>query len=415
MKMKILKNDKYLAPIAALAILAIGTAVRAVPNVSQTFSLPWVHQENVSSNESPQLEIAGSQKPTIVVPEEQATIQAVAGALPSVVSIIVSKEISAVPQQLVMPFNDSFGFPQFKIVTPNGRDQKTKKQEVGSGTGFVVDQAKGLILTNKHVADDPKAEYEVVIKDGTRIPATVVDRDPVNDLAVLQVKRTDLPALKLGNSLNIQLGQTVIAVGNALGQFQNSVTKGVVSGIGRSITAGTDTGSSERLDNVIQTDAAINPGNSGGPLLNLQGEVIGINSAVSMNGQSVGFAIPIDIAKSVISSVQKTGKISRPYLGVRYVVIDAELAKEQSLGRDYGALIGGGSGNDSSVIADSPAAKAGLKNGDIIIAVNGTKLQNGKTLAVMMQQFIPGDEVVLTVYRAGVEQDIRVKLGEFSH
>ncbi|RLB87157.1 MAG: hypothetical protein DRH10_09570, partial [Deltaproteobacteria bacterium] len=230
------------------------------------------------------------------------------------------------------------------------------------------------------------------------------------------IEAKNLPTLELGDSDKIEIGQTVIAIGNALGEFRNTVTKGVISGIGRTITAGDSRGRSEMIESAIQTDAAINPGNSGGPIVNLAGQVIGINTAISSQGQLLGFAIPINEAKRVINSVEKYGKIVRPFLGVRYILNNPEFAKKNQLKVDYGAIIvRGETVKDFAVIPGSPADKAGLQENDIILEVNGTKIERGNSLAKLLSKYAPGDEVTLKVLSKGKEKEVKVKLEEFKN
>jgi len=275
--------------------------------------------------------------------DSEKTIMAVEKINPAVVSIVVSKYVSNYYSLETYPFgndffDDFFQGPSIPTPVPN-EEQPKEKQEVGGGTGFVVSASSGLILTNKHVVTDQAAEYTVITNDGEKYEAEVLARDPFNDMAILKIQATNLPEIKLGDSDQIKLGQTVIAIGNALGEYRNTVTKGVISGISRRVVAGDNYGRSEVLEDVIQTDAAINFGNSGGPLINLQGEVIGINTAISSQGQLIGFAIPINQAKQVINSVKEHGRIVRPFLGVRYMVVNKEIAAKNNLPYDYGALI----------------------------------------------------------------------------
>jgi serine protease Do len=252
----------------------------------------------------------------------------------------------------------------------------------------------------------------VLTNDGKTYRATVLARDPNQDLAVLKIDATGLPTVTLGDSSNLQLGQTAIAIGNALGQFSNTVSVGVVSGLARTVTAGApDTGAQETLHNVIQTDAAINPGNSGGPLLNLQGQVIGINSAVAENAQGIGFAIPINQAKQDITSVETTGNISAPYLGVRYEELDPTIASQNNLPVNFGAWVQGTNGQ-AAVTANSPAAKAGIQAGDIITAVNGTQLNASNDLGSIINQHKVGDTLTLTINRGGKEITAQVTLAQ---
>jgi serine protease Do len=237
-------------------------------------------------------------------------------------------------------------------------------------------------------------------------------RDTAIDLALVKIDGKNLPTLSLGDSDTLQLGQTVVAIGNALGEFSNSVTRGIVSGINRKITAG-DMEGSEVIDQAIQTDAAINPGNSGGPLLNLAGQVIGVNTAVSQEGQSVGFAIPINIAKQSIESVQKFGRIIRPYLGVRYVIINADMASQNQLPFSYGALVSRGTDpGQVAVVPGSPADKAGLVENDIILEADGVKVDADHTLVSAIIKKKVGDTINLKIYHKGDTKTVTVTLAE---
>ena len=221
-------------------------------------------------------------------------------------------------------------------------------------------------------------------------------------------------ALKLGNSEQIQIGQTVIAIGNALGEFSNSVSVGIISGLGRTITA-SGGGMVETLEDILQTDAAINPGNSGGPLLNLKGEVIGVNVAVAESAQSIGFAIPINKAKRGVEQVKSGGKIVYPFLGVRYALITPELIAQDGLSVDYGVLIvRGGNENEPAVLADSAADKAGIKEKDIILELGGKKITSESTLSKLIQQYYPGDTVDLKILRGEEGLTVTATLGEKS-
>ncbi len=356
----------------------------------------------------------------ITINEEKKAIDVVEKVNPSVVSIVVSKYVSRYYGSQGSPFDDffNFGFP-FDYSVPNTprdypQDQEKQKQEVGGGTGFIISSKEGLILTNKHVISEEDAEYTVVTNSGEKYEAKVLASDPFNDIAVLKIEAKNFPEVKLGDSDSLKIGQTVIAIGNALGEYRNTVTKGVVSGIGRRVVAGDAMGSSEVLEDVIQTDAAINFGNSGGPLINLQGEVIGINTAINLQGQLIGFAIPINQAKQVIDSVKKYGRIIRPFLGVRYLLINEQIAKENKLPYNYGALIVRGEElTDLAVIPGSPANKAGLVENDIILEIEGQKITEEKSLAKEVQKYKPGDEIELKIYHQGKEKTIKVVLEEY--
>mgnify|MGYP001594121979 FL=1 len=269
----------------------------------------------------------------------------------------------------------------------------------------------GLVITNKHVVADREAEYTVLTNDGKKIAVKVLARDPLQDLAILKIEAKDLKFLQLGESSHIKIGQTAIAIGNALGEFRNTVSVGVISGLQRSIIASGSSGGPEVLQELIQTDAAINPGNSGGPLLNLQGEVIGINIAVAQGAENVGFAMPINKAKRDLENVRQQGRIIYPFLGVRYTTITRELAEKEKLGRDQGALVVGAEG-EPAVVAGSPAESAGVKERDIILELNGELINLEHTLASLIQKHQVGDAVTLKVFRDGKELEVKVKLEE---
>lgn len=280
-----------------------------------------------------------------------------------------------------------------------------------AGTGIIV-TSDGYILTNKHVIEGA-TKISVVLDDGTTYEdVEVAAEDSLNDIAFLKINGvSELKAATLGDSKTITVGQQVIAIGNALGEYQNTVTSGIISGTGRSLTATDSTGSmSETLSDMIQTDAAINSGNSGGPLVNAAGEVIGVNTATSSSAENMGFAIPISSVKGMLAQLEETGKASRAYLGVYTVEITAELAKEYNLPTSAGAYVYHSS-KYSAVIAGSPAEKAGLKNKDIITAVNGVKIGSSGSLSSLTGEYKPGDTVQLTVVREGKEIAINVELG----
>lgn len=352
---------------------------------------------------------------TLAVEEESATTQVVEKVSPSVVSIVGTRDLSqyyGTDDSNLFQFENIFGMP-FNFNSPQGQEGR---QEVENGTGFII-SADGLILTNKHVVVSASlgVEYSVVTNDGQRYDAEVLSSDPFNDLAVIKIKAKDLSIVELGDSDVLKIGQTVIAIGNTLGEYRNTVTRGVISGIGRSIEA-SGGGTSEKLENVIQTDAAINFGNSGGPLLNLAGQVIGINSAVDRQGEAVGFAIPINEAKQAIESVKKNGKIVRPVLGIRYIMINQTLQKKNNLPYDFGALIVRGSNqSELAVIPGSAADKAGLVENDIILEMDGEKLDENNSLAEKIQKYSPGDRVTLKIYHDGAEKEAQAELGEYEN
>lgn len=340
-----------------------------------------------------------------LVVEDSDTTQVVSKAESSVVSIVISKAVATQPSSRGLyydPFNNTITPGDSVPQTPNSDEQTV---EICSGTGFVISE-DGMILTNKHVICDESASYSVIFSDGTKQDARVLDVDPLTDLAILKIEATGLVPLELGDSSLLAQGETVLAIGNALGEYQNTVTKGIVSGLNRDL-GGNYTG-------LIQTDAAINEGNSGGPLINLAGQVIGINTAIRRDGQAegLGFAIPINDAKADIESVKTQGRIIRAALGVRYQPITPELAALNDLPYEYGAYISGNGNDTVGVIPGSSAEKAGLKEGDIVLEVNGIKVDETHPLASMIKGFGVGDEVALKIYQDGVEKDVVAILAE---
>lgn len=412
--------------LVAIALFAVNViaAPRAQANAvanffGQLFSFPTLSFPGGSSSGTPAPNTATTTQLYQPVAEyEQSVINAVKQASPAVVSIVISENVPIVEQCPYNPFGNLP--PEFQQFFGNGASGssgltqpcstgQTQLQQVGGGSGFIV-SSDGLILTNKHVVSDTGASYTVITNDGKQYKATVLARDPSQDLAVVKIAASNLPTITLGDSSGVELGETAIAIGNALGQFSNTVSVGVVSGLERTVTAqAPDTGAQETISNVIQTDAAINPGNSGGPLLNLAGQVIGINTAIASNAQNIGFAIPINQAKHDIASVESTGKIQAAYLGVRYIPITPDLAQSQNLPVNYGALVRGDS-SGAGVVANSPAAKAGVQAEDIVTAVDGTSLENND-LATLISQYNPGTTVTLTIDRGGKTISVQVTLG----
>jgi serine protease Do len=321
---------------------------------------------------------------------------------PSVVSVNVN----------ITNANSNSGLGAFGFLQP--------EQEQAAGTGIII-SSDGLIVTNRHVVPAGTTNVSVTLSDGTELKdVSVLGRTSQSDtldvafLKINNVRGHKLHPAVLGNSAKVQVGDDVVAIGNALGQFQNTVTSGIISGYGRSLQAGDSSGSSsESLVDLFQTDAAINEGNSGGPLVNLNGQVIGINTAVAGGGaQNIGFAIPINDIKGLIEQVAKTGKFARPYLGVRYVQLTSDIAKEFDLKTNDGAFIAPSvDPSHPSVLPGSPADKADLKPSDVITAVNGTKIDQRHSLTALLSQHQPGDRVKLTVLRGGRNLHISVSLG----
>lgn len=287
------------------------------------------------------------------------------------------------------------------------REEAGREQDIG--TGFIISN-DGLIVTNKHVVSETQVTYKVITKDGKEFNTEKIYRDAANDLAIVKINPggTALTPVELGDSANLKVGQFVIAIGTALGEFRHTVTTGVVSGLGRGIYAGSPFEGVERLDNVIQTDAAINPGNSGGPLINSAGQVIGVNAAVAQAAQNIGFAIPINVVKDSIKNFQETGSFSRPFLGVQYQMIDLETALLNKI--PQGALVRG-------VVAGSPADKAGIKEKDILTKLDGQEIKEDPTaggggLAALINKKKVGNTVTLEYWRDGETKTITAILTE---
>jgi S1-C subfamily serine protease len=319
-----------------------------------------------------------------ILTEESVVIEVAEKVSPSVVTVGVTKT-----QQVFDFFNDPFSDPFGFFRQPQGREE-TIEQDIGSG--FVIDE-QGLVVTNRHVVDDPEAEYRVIGQDDKEYEVQKIYRDPVNDMAILKIDANGLKPVELGDSSDLKVGQFVVAIGTALGEFRHTVTTGVISGLGRGITAGSPfEGYAEQLDNVIQTDAAINPGNSGGPLLNSAGQVIGVNVAVAAQGENIGFALPINVVKDAIKNFNETGQFTRAFLGVRYRMISREAALMNEV--PQGAFV-------VDVIEDSSADEVGLEEGDIIVKVDGQKMEEENGLASIIQKKKVGDKMVLEVWRDG--------------
>jgi len=347
---------------------------------------------------------SGKPIPTGTAAEESQVINVVAKVNPAVVSIIVSKDMPVVEQY--NPFDYYFGGDN--STQPN--QNSTKKQEIGGGSGFFV-SADGYIVTNNHVVEDSTAEYTVLTNSSKRYTAKILAKDSTLDVAVLKIDGNNFSYLSFADSGTIKLGQTVIAIGNALAEYQNSISMGVVSGLSRSITASDGAGSSEQLDGVIQTDAAINPGNSGGPLLDIKGNVIGVNVAIQNGAENIGFALPSNLVKSVAESVIKTGEIIRPYIGIRFTPVTETLKENNNLSVDYGVLVSKGStANDLAVIPGSPADKAGIVENDIILEIDGVKLDSTKSFSSIIRQKQVGRTVTLKILHKNDTKEVKVKL-----
>lgn len=318
-----------------------------------------------------------------IVSEESVVIDIVEKVTPSVVTVGVEQKIANFD-----PF-DFFMRPQIR----------NEEQDIGSG--FVVSE-DGLIVTNKHVVS-VSGKYNVITNDGKKHEVQNIYRDPVNDIAIVKIDAKGLKPVEMGDSSKVKVGQLVVAVGTPLGEFRGSVTQGIVSGIGRGITAGSAfEGLAEKLDDVIQTDAAINPGNSGGPLVNSAGQVIGVNTAVASGAENIGFALPINIIKDSLKNFNQSGQFNRPYLGIAYKMISREVALMNDV--PQGAYI-------QDIVEESPAEKAGVGRGDIITKIDGKAVEekNNEVAAIISSKKI-GSVLALTVWRDGETLELKATL-----
>lgn len=331
-----------------------------------------------------------------IIDEESSVTQAVENSSPAVVNIIAKSDID---------------YAYDPLLNFNSENTETEQRTISYGSGFIV-SSDGYIVTNKHVVSSANADYTVVTNDDKEYHAVILARDPANDIAILKVEAENLPYLKFGDSSSLKAGQKVIAIGNSLGAYSNTVSTGVISGLKRSITTSDASGYfSEDLENIIQTDAAINQGNSGGPLLDITGQVIGMNTAIVYQAQNIGFAIPSNDLKKVVESVQTTGKIETAYLGVRYLLVNPEVAKRNSLSKNYGALVVSGKSVDATaVVEDSPADKAGIQENDVILEIDGKKIERKNQLQSTIRSKSPEEKVKLKILRDNEELEMEVTL-----
>ena len=341
--------------------------------------------------------------------EQSPIIEIAKKTCPAVVSIVISKDLPKVEGFYTMPFGGQ------QYVFPKLSKKLKENVKIGGGSGFFV-SPDGIVVTNSHVVADPHARYTAILDHGKdeKEEMEILARDPIHDIAIGKVKSNKtFPYVGLGDSGSLQLGQTVVAVGYALGEFTNTVSLGIVSGLSRFISAQSGLQrSAERLRGLIQTDAAINPGNSGGPLVDIEGKVIGINTAVVFGAQNIGFAIPINNAKKDLEEVKKFGRVIFPFLGVRYVILDENMKERNKLPVDYGALIVRETLGEEAIIKGSSAQKAGLKEFDIILEAEGKKITGDNTLQDSLEGHSVGDTIHLKVLRQGKELAINVELEE---
>jgi S1-C subfamily serine protease len=357
------------------AVLASGGTVAAL-TASGALEKPAA-----TTSTAPTGTTVGANNQPVTIDESSATIDVAAKASPAVVRITVNGSVDT--SQGIIP-------------------------ETGVGSGVIYD-SHGWILTNRHVVEGATdSTVQVELKDGRQFVGRVYGIDTLTDLAIVKVNANDLTAAKIGDSSSLKVGQLVVAIGSPLGTFTNSVTSGIVSAKGRTIT----TDGNQNLNNLIQTDAAINPGNSGGPLLDASGNVVGINTAIAADSNGIGFAIPIDIARPIMDQAVAGEKLARPYMGVIYRAVDRQLASDENLPVNDGALVIQGAGGSSpAVVADSPADKAGIKEGDIIVKVNGHAIDRDNPLDATLSEFAPGDTVQIDLLRDGQTMSVQLTLG----
>ncbi len=390
------KNKSFVATIAIVALVGFVAGI-----LGSAVVYGFVIKKNV--------QVIPEQRETIVNHitqlQDETIIDVVADTTSSVVSIVATKDVPKY-QHL---FNSPAEFFRTSPQQIPQQGQLFEKQKVGGGTGFFV-SSDGSIVTNKHVVADNDAEYTIITSDGREYQAIVIARDDILDFAVLKIEGDNFQAANLGNSDEVQIGQTVVAIGNSLGEFSHSVSRGIISGMQRDIVANSGNGI-EHLTDIIQTDAAINFGNSGGPLLDLDGDVVGINTAVAQGAENIGFAIPINQVIKLIDDVKTTGMILRPFLGVRYIEMTSEIKEELNFPYDDGILIVRGQDiTDFAVLPGSPADEAGLTEYDIIMEIDGEKITSDKTLAHLISNRSIGDTITLKIWHKGEQEDIIVIL-----
>ncbi len=324
---------------------------------------------------------------------------------PSVITIVATRDLPQIDEFYFLPVRGE------KVALPK-KLKGTQKTKIGGGSGFIVSK-DGYILTCNHVVEDHEADFTVIIDPDHKYPAKVLAKDPLIDMAILKIEGNKFPCLKLGNSDNLELGESVIAVGNPLGEFEDTLSSGIISGLSRKITAynGFDS-KSTNLKGLIQTDAAINPGNSGGPLVDMNGEVVGINTAMIMGAENIGFALPINYIKDDLKEVRKEGKIKRPYLGVKYILLNEEISKTNKLPVTYGALVAREMFGEPAVAKNSGAEDAGIKEYDIILSINGQKIDENNSLSDALSVCLIGQEISMLILRDNKEVLIKTSLKE---
>ncbi len=325
---------------------------------------------------------------------------------PSVVTIVATKDLPKVEGFYFVPFGDQ------QMVFPKIEPGKKEPMKIGGGSGFIA-TPDGYVITCTHVVSDPGADYTIIVGPKQKYPAKVLAKDPLVDIAVLKINAKNLSFLELGDSDKVEVGESVVAVGNPLGEFDDTLSAGIISGLSRKITAfGGMLAKTASLRGLIQTDAAINPGNSGGPLVNMDGRAVGINTATVFGAQNLGFAIPINYARKILDEVMKYGKIRRPFLGARYVILTPEISRANNLSINYGALIIRETLGEPAIIEDTAADKAGLKEYDVILEADSKKITEENPLSDILAGHKIGDELLFKILREGKEINLKAKLGE---
>lgn len=328
---------------------------------------------------------------------------------PAVITIIASRDLPQIEDFYFLPYKGE------KVAFPKNINSEKQMTKIGGGSGFIVSK-DGYVLTCNHVVEELDADYTVILGPDKKYKAKVLSRDALTDTAILKIEDGDsFPFLKMGDSDNVELGETVIAVGNPLGEFEDTLSAGIVSGLSRKITAynGVSTTSkATSLRGLIQTDAAINPGNSGGPLVNMSGEAIAINTAMIMGAENIGFALPINYIKEDLKEVKKGGRIKRPYLGVKYIILNEHIAKANKIECCYGALIVREMFGEPAVAKSSSAEQAGLKEYDIILEINGKKVTQDNSVNDILSECAVGEKINLLVLRNREEIKLETILKE---
>ncbi len=324
---------------------------------------------------------------------------------PAAITIVASKDLPKIEGFY------SFSYGGNDVTLPKFEKDAKEKTKVGGGSGFIV-SSDGYVITCNHVVADDQCEYTVIMGPNEKYQAQILAKDPLVDLAVLKIEKNNLPFVKMGDSNKIMLGETVIAIGNSLGEFDDTISLGIVSGLSRKITAYAGHEGAACLRGLIQTDAAINPGNSGGCLVNLDCEAVGINTAMVMGAQNIGFAIPINYAKSMLDEVKKFGKIKRPFLGLRYFILNDQVAKQNKLPVGYGALIVRERLGEPAIVKGSPAEEAGLQEFDIILECDKEKITEDNNLGDILRKHKVEDEITFLILRDGQQMTLSAQLAE---